>query len=83
MLSRFSHTAAERTNLEDASADLVSCCLVMHELPQSATKAVIAEAYRILRPGGTFAVMVGALAMHQSSVVPAKSCDDRKRLAWS
>ncbi len=31
----------------------------MHELPQHASKAIIAEAFRILRPGGTFAIMVG------------------------
>jgi hypothetical protein len=27
-------------------------CLVAHELPQHATKAILAEAYRLLRPGG-------------------------------
>lgn len=57
-LFRFIHAAAEDTALQAESADLVSICLVMHELPQSATRAIIAEAYRLLRPGGTFSVMV-------------------------
>ena len=36
----FLHAAAEDTQLPDASADLVSICLVCHELPRSATKEV-------------------------------------------
>ena len=55
---RFKHAAAERTGLEDSSVDLVSICLGMHELPREASEAIIAEAFRILRPGGTFAIMV-------------------------
>ena len=58
---RFKHAAAEQTGLRDSCVDLVSICLVMHELPRHATQAVIAEAFRILRPGGTFAIMVGSL----------------------
>lgn len=58
-LHRFFQAAAEQTGLPSASVDLVSCCLVMHELPQSASRAIIAEAHRILRPGGTIAIMVG------------------------
>ena len=49
---------AERTGLADSSSDLVSICLVMHELPQQASQAIVQEAFRILRPGGTFAIMV-------------------------
>lgn len=37
---RFSHAAAESTGLPDASVDLVSMCLVCHELPRYATKQV-------------------------------------------
>ncbi|MEO1133850.1 MAG: methyltransferase domain-containing protein, partial [Cyanobacteria bacterium J06639_1] len=41
----------------DASVDLVSACLVCHELPSAATAAVLDEARRILRPGGHVAIM--------------------------
>ncbi|CAI5482663.1 unnamed protein product [Closterium sp. Yama58-4] len=53
----FIHAAAEDTGLPAGSVDLVSICLVCHELPRSATKKIIEEAHRILRPGGAFAVM--------------------------
>ena len=51
------HAAAESTGLPDASFDLVSLCLVFHELPQTAAKAIIQEARRLLRPGGHLAIM--------------------------
>lgn len=37
---RFLHAAGEATGLPAESADLVSICLVCHELPRSATKKV-------------------------------------------
>ncbi|MEB3885483.1 class I SAM-dependent methyltransferase [Lyngbya sp. CCY1209] len=51
------HAAAEATGLPDASFDLVSLCLVCHELPQRATRDIFREARRLLRPGGHLAVM--------------------------
>ncbi|MBW4582815.1 MAG: methyltransferase domain-containing protein [Tildeniella nuda ZEHNDER 1965/U140] len=51
------HAAAESTGLPDASFDLVSACLLFHELPQSAAIAILKEARRLLRPGGHFAIM--------------------------
>ncbi|CAL8463717.1 g3251 [Coccomyxa elongata] len=54
---RFVHAAAEETGLPSETMDLVSCCLVMHELPGAASRAIIAEAHRVLRPGGTLAIM--------------------------
>jgi ubiquinone/menaquinone biosynthesis C-methylase UbiE len=51
------HAAAESTGLPDASFDLVSACLVFHELPQSAATTILQEARRLLRPGGHFALM--------------------------
>lgn len=51
------HAPAEATGLPAASYDLVSICLVFHELPQSAAKAIIREAHRLLRPGGHLAIM--------------------------
>ncbi|KAG5176066.1 S-adenosyl-L-methionine-dependent methyltransferase [Tribonema minus] len=51
------YAAAEATGLPDASADLVCLCLVAHELPQGATRAILAEARRVLRRGGALAFM--------------------------
>ncbi len=51
------HGAAEATGLPDNSFDLVSAFLIFHELPQKAAKEILAEARRLLRPGGYFAMM--------------------------
>ncbi|MGB3299810.1 MAG: class I SAM-dependent methyltransferase [Phormidesmis sp.] len=51
------HAAAEDTGLPNDSADLISACLVFHELPTSAAHDILAEAYRLVRPGGYFAIM--------------------------
>ncbi len=51
------HAMAEKTGLPANSADLVSSCLMFHELPASAAEDIIAEAYRLVRPGGYFAIM--------------------------
>jgi ubiquinone/menaquinone biosynthesis C-methylase UbiE len=51
------HNPGEATVLPDLGCDLVSACLVFHELPSSAAKAIIKEAHRILRPGGYLAIM--------------------------
>ena len=51
------HAAAEATGLPDASFDLVSIFLVCHELPQTATREILREARRVLRPGGHIAIM--------------------------
>jgi ubiquinone/menaquinone biosynthesis C-methylase UbiE len=51
------HAAAESTGLPDAAFDLVSIFLVCHELPQTATRQILAEARRVLRPGGHLAIM--------------------------
>ena len=40
------------TGLADESVDVVSLSFVVHELPPHATKAVVAEACRVLKPGG-------------------------------
>ncbi|MGK7949949.1 MAG: class I SAM-dependent methyltransferase [Xenococcaceae cyanobacterium] len=51
------HAAAESTELPSASFDLVSACLVFHELPQTAAKAILLEARRLLKPGGYLGIM--------------------------
>ena len=51
------HGVAEHTPFADASFDLVSICLVCHELPEHASRAIFKEAGRLLRPGGALAIM--------------------------
>lgn len=53
----FLHRAAENTNLEENSFDMVSMSLVGHELPFHATKEIFVEAHRLLRPGGCLSIM--------------------------
>ncbi|KAG6553443.1 hypothetical protein Mapa_005179 [Marchantia paleacea] len=54
---QFLHAAAEYTGLPSGAYDLVSLCLVCHELPRTATKQIIEEAHRLLKPGGALAIM--------------------------
>ncbi len=54
---RWHHAAAEATGLSAAAYDLITLQFVCHELPRAATEAVLAEAARLLRPGGVIAVV--------------------------
>ncbi|MGD1905464.1 MAG: class I SAM-dependent methyltransferase [Leptolyngbyaceae cyanobacterium] len=54
---RWHHAAAEATDLPANSFDLVSACLMFHELPQSAAIAIIQEARRLLKQGGHLTIM--------------------------
>ena len=56
-VAEWRHGAAEHTGLPNGSVDLISVQFVCHELPQAATRDVLAEAFRVLRPGGAL-VMV-------------------------
>ncbi|MEG3438668.1 class I SAM-dependent methyltransferase [Pannus brasiliensis CCIBt3594] len=51
------HAAAENTGLAAGSFDLVSSFLMFHELPQKASREIFAEARRLLRSNGVFAMM--------------------------
>jgi ubiquinone/menaquinone biosynthesis C-methylase UbiE len=51
------HGAAEDTGIESSSQDLVSMCLVAHESPKWVSESIFNEAYRILKPGGSFTLM--------------------------
>jgi SAM-dependent methyltransferase len=51
------HAPAEATGLPDHSFDLISACLLFHELPRAAAVQIFQEARRLLRPGGHLAIM--------------------------
>jgi len=51
------HATAEHTGLPDGSFDFVSCFLLFHELPQDATRQILHEIRRVLRPNGYFTLM--------------------------
>ena len=52
----FKQAHAEETGFEDESFDLVVAIWLFHELPPKARDKVVREAFRILRPGGVFAL---------------------------
>jgi SAM-dependent methyltransferase len=51
------HALPEATGLSDRSFDLVSAFLLFHEMPQHTTRRIFREVRRLLRPGGSFALM--------------------------
>ncbi|MFN8533287.1 MAG: methyltransferase domain-containing protein [Dehalococcoidia bacterium] len=51
---QLSQQNAEQTDFGDGTFDVVSSCILFHELPDEAARNVIREAYRILKPGGLF-----------------------------
>lgn len=53
---RFIQALAEDTGLEAASVDMACAYLLFHEIPTDIARKVIAEAFRILRPGCVFNV---------------------------
>ncbi|XP_030538550.2 uncharacterized protein LOC115746777 isoform X2 [Rhodamnia argentea] len=54
---RWIHANGEDTGLPSKSFDLVSISLMFHECPTRAITNVIKESSRLLRPGGTIAIM--------------------------
>ncbi|PKI33804.1 hypothetical protein CRG98_045813 [Punica granatum] len=54
---RWTHANGEETGLPSNSFDLVSISLVLHELPRTATVNMMKESFRLLRPGGTLAII--------------------------
>lgn len=54
---RFVHANAEDTGLPSNSYDMVTLNFLLHELPLEATRNVLSEALRLLKPGGALAVL--------------------------
>lgn len=53
----FAQRLAEKTGFPDDHFDIVYAMILFHEIPQNIAKEVIAEAHRVLRPGGLFVVL--------------------------
>ncbi|MSO64786.1 MAG: class I SAM-dependent methyltransferase [Alphaproteobacteria bacterium] len=53
----FVQGAAEAIPLAERSVDIVTAVYLFHELPAEVRRRVVAEAARVLRPGGTFVVI--------------------------
>jgi ubiquinone/menaquinone biosynthesis C-methylase UbiE len=53
----FSQRAAEATGYPADSFDLVTATMLIHEVPMPVLRCILAEAFRVLRPGGLLAVL--------------------------
>ena len=53
----FHQRAAEDTRFKGASFDLVTATMVIHEVPMPVLRRTLAEAFRLLRPGGRIAIL--------------------------
>ena len=53
---KFIQALAEDTPYEDNSFDMVLSYIIFHEVPVKKMKEILAEMYRILRPGGVFTI---------------------------
>ncbi len=53
------HGLAEETQYADGEFDLVTASLLFHEMPPTISKAVLQEAYRLLKPGGQVIILDG------------------------
>jgi len=52
----FKQALAEDTGYPDANFDMVLSYILFHEVPVAKMKDIIAETYRVLRPGGVFSI---------------------------
>lgn len=53
------HGNAEHTGFPDTSFDLVTASLLFHETPQTVTKSILRECFRLLVPGGEVVILDG------------------------
>ena len=56
MVLHFAQMAAENMTFADNTFDVVHAHILFHEVPVDVGRAVVREAFRVLRPGGIFAV---------------------------
>jgi ubiquinone/menaquinone biosynthesis C-methylase UbiE len=56
-VSQWLHAKAEDTGLDSGSFDLITMQFVIHELPRSASLEIFRECLRLLRSGGTLAIV--------------------------
>ncbi|KAL8506488.1 hypothetical protein ACS0TY_017396 [Phlomoides rotata] len=68
-MMRWIHGNGENTGLPSKSFDLVSIAYVFHECPERAIKNMAMEAFRLLRPGGTFAVTDNSVFSHDLNLI--------------
>lgn len=54
--ANFKQALAEETGFADASVDMCVSYILFHEVPQANIPKILAEAHRILRPGGVFSI---------------------------
>ncbi len=54
---RFVQGLAEDTRLPEAQYDVVLCYILFHEVPSRLFAPILAEAFRMLRPGGTLTIV--------------------------
>lgn len=53
----YHHMMAEDMPFASNSYDIISTIFLLHELPTKTVEEIIAEAYRVLRPGGTLSIV--------------------------
>ena len=53
----FIHANAEEIPLPDNSLDLITVQYLFHEVPTNPTKQILSEIYRVLKPGGSIAII--------------------------
>lgn len=53
------HGLAEATGFADASFDLVTASLLFHETPERISRAILQEAFRLLKPNGQVMILDG------------------------
>ncbi len=56
---QFLHLDAARTELAEASFDLITAALLLHETPPAVSQSILHESYRLLKTGGEMLILDG------------------------
>ena len=67
--AHFSQQNAENTDFSNATFDLVTSCLFLHETSHDAVPKIINETYRLLKPGG-WMIHLDVYPFHRDAVEP-------------